>query len=566
MNSLRHIGIVLALCIASISVAQTSAAAPNTGESTYRIFGVVVDLLSNQPIAGARVIISPVAERGSTRTVKTSSNGSFLFDRLSRGKYSLGAESHGYPIQGYDQHEAYATAIAVGPNLDSEHIVFRLRPGSAIRGTITNDENEPVESANVRLFYSSVENGRPTIRMMQAANTDDRGYYYFVHLREGNYYIAVSGHPWYAINSSYVEQARAQGADSETLARIEQEASRLDVVYPLTFYSGALSSDEATPIQLEPGQSVTADLSLNAVRPVRIRVPVPAQPEPVNSEPMIGRIALRQPPQVRVTQMVFGEPVGIDAGMSGSSNSPTQFELTGVPPGHYSLIITQPGKDESTSRTQEVNLSDDIELATAGGVSSANVTGVVFSDDPQEQPFVRLFAKDQRRSYPAPIADGKFRIAQPVPPGTYEVGVGSASDEFYLKSLSATGAKVKGRSIQIDAGQPVELSLTLGRGMSRIDGLATKGGKPFAGAMILLVPCDLETDSVLIRRDQSDSDGTFTLGPVVPGKYKVVAIQDGWKISWAAPKTIQPYLNDVPEVNVSGATTMNVKVEVQSVK
>jgi hypothetical protein len=530
MNYFRHLGIFLALCLAATSSAQTSPTAPAPSDS-YRIFGVVVDMLSNQPIAGARVMISPVAERGSVRTAKTSSNGSFLFDRLSRGKYSLGAESHGYPIQGYDQHEAYATAIAVGPNLDSEHIIFRLRPGGAIHGTITNDENEPVESANVRLFYSSVENGRSTVRMMLAAITDDRGYYSFTHLREGNYYIAVSGHPWYATNLSYVEQARAQGADSETLSRIEQEASRLDFVYPLTFYSGALSSDEATPIQLEPGQSVTADLSLNAVRPVRIRIPVPTQPDPTNGEPMIGRITLRRPTQVRVTQMVFGEPLGIDTGISGSSNNPNQFELTGVPPGQYSLIITQPGKDESTSRTQEVNLSGDIDLPGAGGVSSANVTGVVLSDTtPQEQPFVRLFAKDQGRSYSAPVADGKFRIEQPVPPGTYEVGVGSASDEVYLKSLSATGAKVKGRTIQIVAGEPVQLSLTLGRGLTRIDGLATKAGKPFAGAMILLVPTDLETDSVLLRRDQSDSDGTFTLGPVVPGKYKVVAIQDGWKI------------------------------------
>ena len=32
----------------------------------------------------------------------------------------------------------------------------------------------------------------------------------------------------------------------------------------------------------------------------------------------------------------------------------------------------------------------------------------------------------------------------------------------------------------------------------------------------------------LIRRDQSDSDGSFALRDVVPGQYTVVAIQDGW--------------------------------------
>jgi hypothetical protein len=100
--------------------------------------------------------------------------------------------------------------------------------------------------------------------------------------------------------------------------------------------------------------------------------------------------------------------------------------------------------------------------------------------------------------------------------------------------------------------------------MTRIDGIATKDGKPFAGAMILLVPVDFENNSLLTRRDQSDSDGTFTLGPIVPGKYKVVAIENGWTTSWADPKTIQPYLKNIAEVEVTGAaTTMNVKVQVQ---
>ena len=35
-------------------------------------------------------------------------------------------------------------------------------------------------------------------------------------------------------------------------------------------------------------------------------------------------------------------------------------------------------------------------------------------------------------------------------------------------------------------------------------------GKPLAGAMILLVPEDAEMNLPKFRRDQSDSDGTFT--------------------------------------------------------
>jgi hypothetical protein len=577
MNLFKYLAAILSVCFASNCAAQNAPVAPSPGESTFRIFGVVVDLRSNQPVAGVRVMISSVSERNSVRSVKTTSNGSFLFDRLPRGKYSLGAESNGYPTQGYDQHEAYATAIAVGPDHDTEHIIFGLRPASAIRGTITNDDNEPVENATVRLFASAVTDGRLTTRMMQVKSTDDRGYYSFPHLPEGNYYVAVSGQPWYATNSFIVEQARQQGADSETMARVEQEAARLDLIYPLTFYPGTQDSEEAAPIQLAPGESVTADVLVHAVPSVHIRVPVAQTPQPASAEApadargtitfSTGRtIPYSAPPQVRVTQMVFGEPLDVGTGLSGTA-TPGEFELTGIAPGHYSLTVTKAGETDSTSTTQEADVSGEMELPAAAGISSTNVTGTVITDaGPKDQLFVRLFPRDHRQVYAAPIADGKFRIEQPVPPGTYEVGVGSTSDEAYLKSFTVTGAKIKGRSIQIVAGQPVHMSITMGAGMARIDGLASKAGKPFAGAMILLVPSDLENNSLLLRRDQSDSDGTFTLGPVVPGKYKVVAIQNGWQISWADPKILQPYLKDIPEIDVSGKGTMTVKAEVQSVK
>jgi hypothetical protein len=44
------------------------------------------------------------------------------------------------------------------------------------------------------------------------------------------------------------------------------------------------------------------------------------------------------------------------------------------------------------------------------------------------------------------------------------------------------------------------------------------------------------------RRDQSDSDGSFSLRDVAPGQYTVVAIQDGWKLDWARPGALAGYL------------------------
>jgi hypothetical protein len=46
----------------------------------------------------------------------------------------------------------------------------------------------------------------------------------------------------------------------------------------------------------------------------------------------------------------------------------------------------------------------------------------------------------------------------------------------------------------------------------------------------------------LIRRDQSDSDGSFALRDVAPGQYNVIAIEDGWDLDWSRPEVMARYL------------------------
>ena len=67
----------------------------------------------------------------------------------------------------------------------------------------------------------------------------------------------------------------------------------------------------------------------------------------------------------------------------------------------------------------------------------------------------------------------------------------------------------------------------------------------------------------LFRRDQSDSDGTFTLANVVPGQYTVIAIANGWDLEWANPTVLQPYLAKGERVQVPAQGRLEIKVQVQ---
>ena len=566
MSRVRRILVSASLLLAITATAQDTTPAA----VSFRISGFVLDSTSGQPVAGAQVVIAPVVERGSIKRALSAADGAFTFDGLSKGKYSLGAEHRGYPGQGYDQHEGYATAIAVGPGLDSEHIVFRLRPAGGIRGTVTSEDNEPIGGATVRLFGSGIANGEATTRELMTVTTDDRGLYSFAHLADHEYYIAVSGRPWYANVYPYLAITYPDPLEA---ARMKEERSRVDRVYPLTFYPGTFSADQARPIRVPPGEKVTADIVLQSARNIHVRISAPVTPGSAKeSENLVISDMHRKisfPPRVMFYKNVFGTLTNIESAMTSTADDGV-YEFSGMPAGHYTMTLHRGEglRPEGGGITQEVDLEDGVELTVGGGTSSASVSGVLSIDGQvsRERAIVRLVGKGIPMAFATEVKDGKFEFMQSVPPGTYEVGLAGNANDQYIKIVTATGARISGRALQVSSGAAIKLAITAATGMGRVDGVALDHGKPLAGAMIVLVPADIAHNATLVRRDQSDSDGTFTLPQVVPGTYRVIAIQNGWKLPWSDPKVLNPYLGKATTYSITGGNKLEVKVEVQTAK
>jgi hypothetical protein len=81
--------------------------------------------------------------------------------------------------------------------------------------------------------------------------------------------------------------------------------------------------------------------------------------------------------------------------------------------------------------------------------------------------------------------------------------------------------------------------------------------------MVLLVPTDPAHNQVLFRRDQSDTDGTFTLADVVPGKYTLLALENGWDLEWTRPSVLKPFLPQGEAVVVQPNGKLEMKLKVQ---
>jgi hypothetical protein len=97
-----------------------------------------------------------------------------------------------------------------------------------------------------------------------------------------------------------------------------------------------------------------------------------------------------------------------------------------------------------------------------------------------------------------------------------------------------------------------------------VEGVALRDGKPAAGVMILVVPNEeSQYEPSLYQRDQSDSDGSFTMAQLPPGRYTIMAIENGWAQEWANPSIVKRWLSGGETVQVAPNGKYTTKVKVQ---
>jgi len=477
-------------------------------------------------------------------------------------------EASGFAAQGFDEHAGFFTGIVTGGSVDAEHLMFSLRPDAGIVGAILDEANEPVREAQVKLFRREMQDGKEVTSLRAVAQSNDEGRYRFGHLAPGRYFIAVEARPWYAQNANVVEgvpdqvvdqnpnQVVSDGAvnDVEAGAATEEaktESDRaLDVTYPLTFYPGATDENGASAIVLQSGDRATADVRLSPVAAAHLHVPR------ATADPSDGM-------NVTLMRRIFGgaeEPV-----QSQSEQSDKGYDIGGIAPGEYVLQAQSFGKNPQ-SWTQPIAIGGDMEVNLEHATAMASVKGVVKIEGggPVTRGFVTLTNRSTDERAGARVNEkGEFELSgQPVAPGSYEVAA-ATTPNGRVSRVTASGAKVTGETLEIGGAANVELTIYLQQKFATIDGTVTREGKPAAGAMVMLVPEDLRNQESMVRRDQSDLDGTFTLRGVVAGKYTVVAIQKGWDLDWMSPAVMAGYLKGGETVRVVGGEKYGVKVGVQ---
>jgi len=516
----------------------------------YRVAGVLVNSVSGQPVSRGDVSLWPLAGPGAgdvdKQTMRTAEDGRFAFEVDSAGHYVLWADRKGYSQQAYKQHGTFSTGIVVGVNAKVEQLRFELTPDASLSGQVLDEMGEPARNATVLLLRQGVMQGsKKTVRAGQTI-TDDRGQYRFGHVSSGTYFVAISTWPWYAFPPGAGRASR----ESNENAVSDSENVNTDVVYPITYFPSAIDFGAATPMVLHLADAATANVSLAPAPAIHIA---------------LGRNGDSQE-QVSVQSATQIIADGIEQSLPlRTSLRDGVTEVEGLPPGRVNLMWSVVKGDERKTRQQTFRFGSSGNVESSEDDATAAVKGAIQTDARTRLGNPVILLRNRMTGVETrAFADknGEFSFFQELAAGTYEVSL--ARTPGASLGILASGAKVSGTTIEIVAGQNVELKIAAAMGSGLVTGVAMRDGKAVDGVMVALVPADMEHAGNLLRVDQRDSYGSFNLAQVVPGRYTVVAMEDAWKAEWRSAEFLRRFLARGKRVEVVDEGKIRVNVEVQS--
>ena len=506
----------------------------------FAIDGQVVSSGTNAPVKRAHVTITRNDRRDQQASIVTGEDGRFHFTDVPPGKYTLSAESHGVN-KTFQEDGQYSTGIAVGPGLDSANILFPLAAPTSLTLETVDERGEPVRNAQVMLFRNHIEAGWAQVQLLRQQNTDDEGRCRWAHLDAGTYYVAAGGRPWYA-------QSMMGGQSPET----ESATKELDVAFATTYYPATPNPTEASPIRIADGDESKVRITLRAVPAIRILLEGEEAPNTSALVETIGPAGIRLPAS------------------SFFSTSEHGSEIRGLAPGTYLVSKTQyDGRGAMTkSGSALLTGTGDTQLSTANFQNMTVGGHLIVQGAKQPKDLMVLLTQPETNSNSicAVQLNGAF-LCNPhetgggLPSGKYQIRLLN-TDSLYIKSIAAQGAAFSDGLLHVSQGTSVQLAITAVPGLTKLNGIALRAGKPYPAAMVLLVP-QRTGQSVGIPRDQSDSDGTFTLPDVYPGRYWLLAIDRGRDLEYHNPQVLAPYLANAQTVEVPPSGAGSVQVNVQ---
>jgi hypothetical protein len=503
-------GAILAL-FASLAVAQQAPRGLGSAE------GRVVNTATGEGLRKVTVRIygSPGGRGGPQSAAETVSeaDGSFRFENVAPGTYRVAAERAGFVLARDPRRSD--PAITVTPGAAARITEIRMIPHAVITGKITDEDGDPMQGASVQLSRYLYVAGKKQLLPVNSGTSNDLGEYRIHSVPPGRYVLVVSmggGFPGGGPPIGPRGPARVAG-------------NQPDRSYVATYYPAGYDPAMATILELGPGQVFQgADVRMTKTTVYRIRGVVSGLVADSGRRGWPGAMVYLHPSSINRYVAADRRPTPVDT-RTGS------FELRGVRPGSYNLVVQQQGGQHNLTAHANVEVGEgDVEGVQMTARESADVKGrVVAEGNPPDLGKTQIqlsplagFASSAPSSKPGD--DGGF-VLEKVAPLRYRASVPVLPEGYFLKSVEWSGRIAEDAVVDFSAGAVGLLSVNLEPGAARIEGVVRNDrGDPLPGVKVTIAP-DAKFASwwELYREVTSGTDGTFQISNLRPGDYRIYA-------------------------------------------
>lgn len=442
--------------------------------------------------------------------------GVFFFDAVPPGNYMLMAQRNGYVRQDMAFRTAVMRsappAVVVGPGQAVTGVTVKLVPHSVVSGKVVDEDGEPVAGVMVKAQRERWQRGQRLLMPLSNNSSNDLGEYRMAGLTAGKYFISVGA---------------GQQFQGGPMARVKPAGGTPETGYTTTFYPNVIDPAQATPIEVGAGQEARGiDFRIRKVPTYRVRGrvadAVDGPMQNVNIMVMPGDAAFGGPPRA----------------MTVVHNQDGTFELGGLAPGTYTLVVNRMNRDQGrASATQQIQVGNrDLDGVVVALTPPVEVTGVVRAEGDAKLDFSRLRVSLEPAAGMMMFggggnhgitADGTFKLPG-LNAGKYRPAVYNLPEGTYLKSVRQGPQEVLESGLQI-TGAGVPLEVVLGSNAPSVTGTVNdSNGKPVPGLAVALVPDAPRRDQYHLYLTSTTGDpGTFTFRNITPGNYKVFVLPAG---------------------------------------
>ncbi|MCU1283902.1 MAG: hypothetical protein JWO13_252 [Acidobacteriales bacterium] len=489
----HHLQLAFFILLASsfLCVAQEQNA---TAPQLSTLSGHVLRAATGEALREAEVVLQSTTNEAQKYKARSDARGSFSIANIAPGTYKVKAKHYGYAPQNYE------SALVIKPAQNVSDITLRLVADAVVTGTVVDEFGEPIPGIEVHALRAADKRVASTqsTQTARVSITNDLGQYRLFGLTPGEYYLS-------AVDTGSRELTAYSG---------ESEATDLpEPSYPPIFYPGTTQKQEASAVQLKPGEETRIDFKLQRMKSVSVSgiVVLPGRRPAANMQVMLENGSV---------QTAFQNVVTTD--QSG------RFVIRGIFPGLYAIAATDHenvlGSRETIQVTEEDTKGIELLLSPAQRIMGKVVVNGKSPDFAAHPAIVWLRAIDGvENGFSAGEihSDGSFLLMPEIGENTYKVEVSDLPEGFYLKEARYGTQDALESGIAISNRAPAEkLVVTLSDGAAQINGHISQQGSPLTGATLEAVSESQNQLSATVAT--TDEQGAFQFSDLAPGEYQII--------------------------------------------